>query len=141
MDIVTINHKGENVVYFGPVDQNGPLQPGKILGTDLEYDAPSKTYTDPDPDTDPDTDPDVIAERMSPSQSVQVADVDGDGKPDIVVANFPTLDPNDPTIDMTPNVVYFQDDQGNFPTATKLAPSGKVYFQDDQGNFPTATKL
>jgi len=141
MDIVTVNDKGENVLYFGPVDQNGPLQPGKILGTDLEYDAPSKTYTDTNTNTDPDTDPDVIAERMSPSQSVQVADVDGDGKPDIVVANFPTLDPNDPTIDMTPNVVYFQDDQGNFPTATKLAPSSKV--KDDQGNegFSKTTKI
>merc|ERR1719247_1927867 len=141
MDIVTVNDKGENVLYFGPVDQNGPLQPGKILGTDLEYDAPSKTYTDTNTNTDPDTDPDVIAERMSPSQSVQVADVDGDGKPDIVVANFPTLDPNDPTIDMTPNVVYFQDDQGNFPTATKLAPSSKV--KDDQGNegFSETTKI
>ena len=42
---------------------------GKILGTDLEYDAPSKTYTG----TATDTDPNVIAERMSPSQSVQVA--------------------------------------------------------------------
>merc|ERR1719327_1731015 len=70
-DIVTVNDAGENVLYFG--GPTGPEQPGKILGTDLEYDAPSKTYTD----TDPATDPDVIVERMSPSQSVQVADVDG----------------------------------------------------------------
>ena len=43
-DIVTVNDAGENVLYFG--GPTGPkLNEGKILGTDLTYDAPSKTYT------------------------------------------------------------------------------------------------
>merc|ERR1719316_379881 len=135
-DIVTVNDAGENVLYFG--GPTGPEQLGKILGTDLTYDAPSKTYPT---GTATDTDENVIAERMSPSQSVQVADVDGDSRPDIIVSNFPTLDPNDPTIDMTPNVVYFQDANGEYPTATKLAPSSKVRDENDNEDFSKTTKI
>merc|ERR1719324_464435 len=110
-DIVTVNDAGENVLYFG--GPTGPkLNEGKILGTDLTYDA----TTTPTTYTGNEDDPNVITERKSPSQSVQVADVDGDGRNDIVVANFPTPDPNDPDItDMTPNVVYFQDANGEYP--------------------------
>merc|ERR1719316_2233290 len=137
MDIVTVNHKGENVLYLGPVDQNGPVQPGNILGTDLTYDP----TTDPPTYTGNEDDPHLITERKSPSQSVQVADVDGDSRPDIIVANFPTLDPNDPTIDMTPNVVYFQDANGEYPTATKLAPSSKVRDENGNEDFSKTTKI
>ena len=137
MDIVTVNDKGENVLYLGPVDQNGPVQPGKILGTDLTYDP----TTDPPTYTGNEDDPHLITERKSPSQSVQVADVDGDSRPDIIVSNFPTLDPNDPTIDMTPNVVYFQDANGEYPTATKLAPSSKVRDENGNEDFSKTTKI
>ena len=119
-DIVTVNDAGENVLYFG--GPNGPKwNEGKILGTDIQYNADTKTYTY---GTDTDTDPHVIAERKSPSQSVQVADVDGDGKDDIIVSNLPTVFdpayPTTPAIDMTPNVVYFNDGQDNYPTATPI---------------------
>ena len=131
-DMVTVNDADdENVLYFwGPT---GPQQLGKSLGTDLKYQAPSETYTG----TDTDIDPHVIAERTSPSQSVQVVDVNSDGRADIIVASFSNPNPNDPAIDTTPNVVYFQDGVGNYPTATKLAPSSR---KDDQG-FSKTTKI
>ena len=80
-------------------------------------------------------------DNVSERHVFRMADVDGDSRPDIIVSNFPTLDPNDPTIDMTPNVVYFQDANGEYPTATKLAPSSKVRDENGNEDFSKTTKI
>jgi len=102
-DIVTVNDAGENVLYLGPITFTTPFQnQGKILGTDLEYSHASSTYITGSSTPGADT---------SPSQSVQVADLDDDGDKDIIVGN-----------DGAPNVVYFQAgvNTGSFPTATRI---------------------
>eukprot|EP00964_Phaeocystis_antarctica_P015372 scaffold8501_cov52-Phaeocystis_antarctica.AAC.2 len=111
-DIVTVNDGGENVLYLGPLTFNPTTMeatnPGTILGKDpaTKYDPITETYS-----------PLTTVHDKTPTQSVQVVDVDGDiGDLDIVVGNLGA-----------PNVVYFQEgvNTGNFPTST---PIGGTFF-------------
>ena len=105
-DIVTVSDAGENVLYLGTLEFDATTmkatRPGKIIGTDLEYDPATRAYT---------TGTSTPGDDKSRSQSVQVVDLDGDGDADIIVGN-----------DGAENVVYFQEglNTGNFPTATPI---------------------
>ena len=107
-DIVTVNDAGENVLYLGALEFDvttmKATNPGKILGTDLEYYPTTQTYATGLGTSTPGDD-------KSPSQSVQVADLDGDGDADIIVGN-----------DGAENVVYFQAglNTGKFLAATPI---------------------
>ena len=105
-DMVTVNDAGENVLYLGAfefdVTTMKATSPGKILGTDLEYDPTTQAYT---------TGTGTPGADKSRSQSAQVMDLDGDGDADIIVGN-----------DGAENVVYFQAgvNTGSFPTVTPI---------------------
>ena len=123
-DIVTANDGGENVLYLGPLTFNPTTMeatnPGTILGKApaTKYYPITKMYT-----------PLTTVHDETPTQSVQVADVDSDGDLDIIVGNLGS-----------PNVVYFQAgvNSGDFPAATPIgstpfdatSPTTKVIVAD-----------